>query len=208
MTAAITAAVLLLAAAGAYAAIELRWSRTFTAPYPAIAASSDPSVVARGRYLVYGPAACAYCHVPKEEWKTLASGAELALSGNHVFRLPFGELFSSNLTPDPVAGIGRRTDQELARILRYGVRADGRAAMPLMEYQGLSDEDLTAVISYLRSRPSVAQPVPDHKLSTFGKAILAFAYEPEGPAEPPRRRALLVFRWSAAPTWRTRFRSA
>ena len=181
----ITGAVIVMAAAGTYAAIERRWSRTFTAPYPAIAASSDPGALARGRYLVYGPAACAYCHVPKDQWKALAAGAELPLSGNHVFRLPFGELFSSNLTPDPVSGIGRRTDQELARILRYGVRADGRAAMPLMEYQGLSDEDLTAVISYLRTRPAVPLAVPDHELTTFGKAILAFAYEPAGPAEPP-----------------------
>ena len=34
-------------------------------------------------------------------------------------------------------------------MLRFGVRADGRAAFPLMEFQ-LSDEDLAAVISYLR----------------------------------------------------------
>jgi len=45
---------------------------------------------------------------------------------------------------DAVTGIGRRTDSELARVLRYGVRADGRAAFPLMEFE-LSDEDRASI---------------------------------------------------------------
>ena len=109
---------------------------------------------------MFGPAACAYCHVPREQWTTLDAGAAPPLYGTHVFRLPFGVFYSSNLTPDVETGIGRRTDGELARILRNGVRADGRAAFPLMEYQHLSDEDLAAVISYLRSQPPVRTQVP------------------------------------------------
>ena len=150
-----------------------------------VTASSDPVVIARGKYLVYGPAACAYCHVPKEQWKQLDAGAELPLAGNHVFRIPLGELFSSNLTSDAHTGIGRRTDQELARVLRHAVRADGRAAVPLMEYQGLTDEDLTAVISFLRTQPPVVREVPDHRFTLLGKAIFAFAYAPEGPPLAP-----------------------
>jgi mono/diheme cytochrome c family protein len=175
---------MLLAAAGLFAAVQVRSTRTFEAPYPAIAASTDPAVIARGKYLVYGPAACAYCHVPKEQWKELDAGAELPLAGNHVFRIPLGELFSSNLTSDANTGIGRRTDQELARVLRHAVRADGRAAVPLMEYQGLTDDDLTAVISYLRTQPAIVRDVPDHRLTLLGKAVFAFAYTPEGPPAP------------------------
>jgi mono/diheme cytochrome c family protein len=119
--------------------------------------------------------------VPKEQWRQLDRGEELPLSGNHVFRLPLGEFFSSNLTPDPETGIGRRTDQELARILRYGVRADGRAAVPLMEYHGLRDDDVTAIISYLRTRPAVSLRVPEQRLSLLGRAVFALAYEPPGP---------------------------
>ena len=78
------------------------------------------------------PAACAYCHLPREEWSTLARGAMPPLTGNHLFRLPLGELYSPNITPDAETGIGRRTDGELARVLRHNVRADGRAAFPLM----------------------------------------------------------------------------
>ena len=137
------------------AATEIRWTRTFPARYPPTEASSDPAIIEQGRYLVYGPAACASCHVPKEQWTTLAAGTDLPLSGNHVFRLPFGELYAPNLTPDAETGIGRRSDAELAQILRYGIRADGRAAFPLMEYHDISDQDLTAVISFLRAQPAV-----------------------------------------------------
>ena len=54
-------------------------------------------------------------------------------------------LYSLNLTPDNETGIGKRTDCELARLLRFGVGHDGRAVLPFMPFNHLSDEDLTAV---------------------------------------------------------------
>jgi mono/diheme cytochrome c family protein len=165
--------------------IELGWQRRFDAPYPAIAASADPTVVAKGEYLVYGAAACAYCHVPREQWDGLARGERLPLTGHHLFRLPFGDIYSANLTPDPETGIGRRSDADLARVLRFGVRADGRAAFPLMEFQ-LSDEDLVAVASFLRAQPAMNHAVPEHRFTRFGKALMAFAVTPARPAATPR----------------------
>lgn len=175
---------LMMVAGAAMAAIEVRWKRQFDAPYPAIAASHDPAIVARGEYLVYGAAACAYCHVPRQDWGRLDRGERLPLSGNHLFRLPFGEIYSANLTPDPNTGIGRRSDGELARILRFGVRADGRAAFPLMDFK-LSDEDLTALVSYLRAQQPAALAVPDHQMTRFGKALMAFAITPAVPEPAP-----------------------
>ena len=103
-----------------------------------------------------------------------------------MFPLPFGDIYSANLTPDRETGIGTRTDGELARVLRFGVRADGRAAVPLMEIQ-LRDDDLAAVIAYLKSTAGrVAHAVPEHALSLFGKALMAFAIAPAA-AETPRR---------------------
>jgi hypothetical protein len=48
--------------------------------------------------------------VPKDEWPRLDRGEELPLAGKHLFRLPFGEFYSANLTPDAATGIGRRSD--------------------------------------------------------------------------------------------------
>ena len=183
-----TIALVVAAGAAIVAVSEWRWRRTFDAPYPAISASRDPDVIARGEYLVYGAAACAYCHVPREEWPALAQGAHLPLTGHHRFPLPFGEVYSANITPDPQTGIGRRTDGELARVLRSGVRADGRAAVPLMTLH-LSDEDLTAVISFLRAQLPVAHAVPEHRLNRLGKILMSFSIEPAAPSVPPPHKS-------------------
>ncbi len=169
-----------------FAVIEWRSKRRFDAPYPVISATQDPVVVARGAYIVNSVAACAYCHVPREQWSTIAQGKRLPLTGHHRFPLPFGTIYSANLTADPITGIGKRSDGELARVLRYGVRADGRAAVPLMDIH-LTDDDLTAVISYLRSQPAVSHAVPEHELTLFGKVLMAFAISPAPPSATPAK---------------------
>ena len=57
-------------------------------------------------------------------------------------------------------------DSAIARALRYGVGYDGRALLPFMEMQGLSDDDLQAVVSYLRTQAPVRNPVPPHHFNT------------------------------------------
>ena len=104
---------------------------------------------------------------------------DAAARGAHVFPLPFGRIYSANITPDPETGIGRRTDGELARILRHGVRADGHAAVPLMEYQGMADEDLVAVISFLRSRPAVRNVAPAARTDAAGQATDGVCHRPD-----------------------------
>jgi mono/diheme cytochrome c family protein len=136
------ALVALLLAGGVFGAIQLRWKRTFDAPYPSIAASTDPAIIEQGRYLAFGPAACAYCHLPREEWATLARGATPPLTGNHLFRLPLGELSSPNITPNVETGIGRRTD---------GGETVAGTPRPWGAYARMNDEDLRGVYQYLRS---------------------------------------------------------
>lgn len=166
----------LLVVAG-LAAIEWRWRRHFDVPYPSLAAATGANAVARGEYLVYSAAACAYCHVPRERWPELDRGERLPLTGHHLFRLPPGDIYSANLTPDGDTGIGRHTDAAIARMLTRSVRADGRAAFPLMEIH-LADEDIQAVIAYLRSRDAVSHQVPEHRFTMLGKTLMGFAIGP------------------------------
>jgi mono/diheme cytochrome c family protein len=121
----------------------------FSAPYPDIKASTDSAVIARGEYLVYGPAHCVMCHVTNDKMELAEKGAKLPLSGGHLFDLEVGKIYSKNITPDKETGIGNLTDGEIARTLRYGVGHDERAMLDFMPFQNLSDEDLTAVISFL-----------------------------------------------------------
>ena len=165
--------------------ISVRWDRRFQAPYPKLAASRDSVVIARGRYLAYGPAHCSDCHTAAADYASLLTGSSPSLSGGVEFPIPLGTIRVPNLTPDSATGIGRRSDGDITRILRYGVRADGRAAIPFMEFHELSDADIVAVISFLRSRPPVRNPVPDHDLNLMGKAVMAFAIKPVGPSGTP-----------------------
>ncbi|MBL7745345.1 MAG: c-type cytochrome [Chitinophagaceae bacterium] len=164
-----------------YITIELRQNRKFDAPYPAVRSTDDSTVIARGKALVYGPAHCANCHAPKEMEEQVNKGIETPLSGGFVFDLPIGKIYSKNITPD-ATGIGNMTDAEVARALRYGVRKDGRALFDFMPFHNTSDEDLTAIISYLRHQPAVKNEVPENKMNIIGKAVSAFMLKPVGPA--------------------------
>jgi mono/diheme cytochrome c family protein len=158
--------------------------RTFDAPYPAIEASRDPKVIARGRYIAYGAAHCVNCHTPNDQDDEIAAGATPPLIGGRVFKGPFGSVTTPNLTPDRETGIGRYTDAELARAIRHGVKPDGKALLPFMQTAHFSDEDLAAVISFLRSQQAVRNETAGRQFNLLGKAILAFAIKPAGPTRP------------------------
>ena len=156
-------------------------NKKFDAPYPSLRASTDSATIERGRYLVYGPAHCSGCHSPKENLEKIANGEQLPLQGGYVFELPIGKIISPNITPDEETGIGRWGDSVIARSLRYGVGHDGRAIFDFMPFHNLSDEDLTAVISFLRSQPAVKHEVNVRQLTFLGKAVKAFMIKPVGP---------------------------
>ena len=69
----------------------------------------------------------------------------------------------------------------IARSLRYGVARDGRALFDFMPFHNLSDEDLVAVLSFLRSQAPVKNNVKDNELNFIGKAVKAFLIKPVGP---------------------------
>ena len=119
----------------------------------------------RGKYLVTsGRAPCILCHSP---WDTTGGGLtpipgrELTGRNWAPDNVPF--LSAMNLTPDPETGIGRYTDDELARATREGIGRDGRTLFPIMPYvhfRAMTDEDLGATIVYLRSLKPVRSPLP------------------------------------------------
>ena len=162
-----------------------RYDRTFEAPYPDITASADSAIIARGRYLATGPAHCGDCHSQLSELSTVASGGESSFSGGFTFELPIGKIHSANITPDEETGIGKLTDQEIARSLRYGVRHDGKVIIDFMPFYDLSDSDLTAIISFLRTIEPVKNQIPPHEWNFMGKAVLAFLIEPSGDGDVP-----------------------
>ena len=175
-----TGIILLCIITALYVYIIANQKRKFEAPYPDIKSGSDSALIARGKALVFGPAHCANCHGPEELQKEVAKGVEVPLSGGTKFELPIGNLYSKNLTPH-ATGIGSLTDAEIARALRYGIRKDGTALFDFMPFHNTSDEDLSAIISYLRTQKPVNNPVPENDLNLLGQAVSAFIMKPAGP---------------------------
>lgn len=179
-------ALIVIAVAGIAIFVASRQNLTFDPPYPEIAASTDSATIERGRYLVRNVAPCAGCHGDTTQHAAMMAGADVPLSGGYRWPIPPGTIYARNITPDPETGIGRISDGAIARALRNGVGHDGRVLLPFMEMQGLSDQDLVAVISYLRTQPPVVNPVPAHQFTVLGKVLKATVFsKPVGPTGTP-----------------------
>src|SRR5262245_37316112 len=177
---------MVLAFLGLAVFVASRQNLRFDAPEPPVAASTDSAVVERGHYIVRNVAGCAQCHGAPEAKAAYTAGEDVPLSGGHQWKIPPGEFYARNITPDPETGIGKISDGKIARALRYGVGHDGRALLPFMEMQGLSDQDLVAVVSYLRSQSPVHSPVPSHHYNLLCKIVRAtILSKPVGPKTPP-----------------------
>jgi mono/diheme cytochrome c family protein len=112
------------------------------------AALKNADVVRRGEYLARA-ADCMVCH-------TTQDGAKYA--GGLAFPMPFGTLYSTNITPDKETGIGNYTDQDFLNAVQRGVRPDGAhlyPAMPVTSYTYMTDADALAIKAYLFSLPAV-----------------------------------------------------
>jgi mono/diheme cytochrome c family protein len=158
-----------------------RQNLKYEAPYPGIRASTDTAIINRGRHLVFSSAHCINCHYKGNADSLINLGEEVPLSGGVVFDLPVGKIYSKNITPDMETGIGKYRDGEIARALRYGVHPNGTAVFDFMPFHNTSDEDLTAIISYLRSQKPVHNTVPDHKSNLLGYIVKAYMIKPVGP---------------------------
>jgi mono/diheme cytochrome c family protein len=176
-----TGLVLLFLILGVTITVMARQNLKYNSPYPVITASTDSAVILRGKHLVFGAAHCADCHSKTNADSLLKLGQPVPLSGGFVFDLPIGKIYAKNITPDKETGIGKYTDAEIARALRYGVHPNGTVVFDFMPFHNMSDEDMTAIISYLRAQPAVRNPVPDHSLNVLGKAVKAFMVKPVGP---------------------------
>jgi mono/diheme cytochrome c family protein len=122
------------------------------------AALKDATPIARGEYLARA-ADCMVCHT-SEHGKPYAGG--------FAFNLPFGTLYSTNITPDKETGIGNYTDAQFLLALRRGVRDDGAQlypAMPFTSYTFLTDADALAIKAYLFSLAPVHAPSRANTLS-------------------------------------------
>jgi len=129
--------------------------------WPAIARAAEPALdlIARGKY-VFGAAGGCACH-------TLPRGAGLNTGGTK-FDLSFiGVVYAPNITPDVETGIGTWADAQVVGAIRRGERPDGSRLFPIHPYKYLSniaDDEIAALVAYLRSVKPVRSSVPPRSL--------------------------------------------
>lgn len=115
---------------------------------PSELANAEP--LTKGKYLAEATD-CAACHTAK-------GGKPFA--GGRPFKLPFGTIYTPNITPDRETGIGAWTDAEFLRAVHKGIGRNGQRlypAFPYASYTLLTDADVLAIRGYLASIPAVRQ---------------------------------------------------
>jgi mono/diheme cytochrome c family protein len=132
-------------------------ARTYTATAETVRAATSPEQVIIGKRLaaVFG---CSDCHGP-------------ALQGKLFFDEPN---VARVHTPSLTRAAQRFSDTQLAQSIRQGIRPDGRAlfAMPSEMYVHLRDDELAAVLGYLRSLPVGGEPMPPIEWRILGRVAL------------------------------------
>ncbi len=149
-----------------------------TAPVPALEVAATPDQIARGEHIAN--VFCASCHSTTNELP-LTGGLDIGLD----LPLPLGQYVSVNLTP--AGPLADWSDGEIFRAIRNGIDKDGQALFVMSGARGrhLSDEDLLAVIAYLRSQPAVENEtlLPPDRPSLLALVMLGVGLIPE--SEPP-----------------------
>jgi fructose 5-dehydrogenase cytochrome subunit len=130
------------------------WNALFLDAKPFTPDPSRPAEWNRGKYLADGPTHCGECHTPRgffmqQDRRRQFAGAVL------------GSWYAPNITPDANAGIGAMGADELFHYLKFGkvagkAQAGGEMGLAVqLSFSKLSDDDLKAIVAYVRSVPAV-----------------------------------------------------
>ncbi len=155
LTGVIAVAILLV-----YAVSSQHINRLYAIRGSPVRATGDPVSLDRGRHLVEAVAKCQECHGDDYAGKMVSDNGA------------FGRLPGSNITRGR-GGIGSFSDADWERALRHGVAPGGRPLlfMPAEAFTRLSDEDLGAIVGYLKTLPPVDREWPAPKVGPLARVL-------------------------------------
>ena len=130
-----------------------------------VAHAQADDLAAKGQYIFALAGGCA-CH-------TQPKGTPNA--GARAFPIPFGTVYSTNITQDKETGLGAWTDQQIYDAMVKGIRRDGSRILPVMPYErysGMAQDDMKALIAFLRTLKPVRKATPELKSwAPFARSI-------------------------------------
>src|ERR1035438_233720 len=131
--------------------------------------------IQRGDYLVHAVMHCMGCHSKYDDKANPPVLAAKEGSGQVMFEQGDFRIVAPNITSDPDTGIGKWSDDAIARAIREGIAADGSALFPVMPYEHfrhLSDEDLAPIVGLIRALPPAhTNPPPGNIPFMFSRLI-------------------------------------
>ena len=156
-----------------------------SAPLPDLSVAGSPEQIERGRHLANS--FCAGCHSTTSELP-LTGGVDIGKD----FPMPLGSYISANLTP--AGALKDWSDGEVFRAIRNGIDRDGQVLFAMYSARGrhLSDDDIKAVIAYLRSEPAAGNetPKPLDQYNPLVLILMGAGMIPDG--EPPITDAITM----------------
>lgn len=158
----------LIGATAVYGLSESRMGRRYAVNPPALAIPTDSASVARGEHLARSIAGCTDCHGQDLGGQVVIDDAAL------------GRVFAKNLTRGKGGVAGTLRDVDYVRAIRHGLDPDGKPlkVMPSSDYSNLADDDLAAIIAFVKSRPPVDKELPAVTLGPVGRSAARGATAP------------------------------
>jgi cytochrome c553 len=143
------------------------------APVPDLKVEGSPEQIRRGEAIT--DSFCGACH---SRTGTLTGGVDIGKD----LAVRLGSFVSSNLTP--AGPLQHWSDGEIFRAIRNGIDADGRwlVIMSLTNAGKLSDDDIRALIAYIRHQPAAGEATvdPPDAFNFFGLLLLGAGQFPLG----------------------------
>jgi len=136
-------------------------------PAPQIKVEATTQTVERGKYLANHVMVCMDCHGSRD-WSKFSGPMKAGFegAGGEIFDQRFGfpgHFTAKNITP---FNLSTWTDGEIFRAITTGVNKGGKTLFPVMPYKyygQLDEEDIKAVIAYIRTLPSISNSVSPSK---------------------------------------------
>lgn len=157
---------LVLASVVLYIVGSNRLNKTYEIHLETIAIPTGEAAIARGQHLVETLTFCRGCHGDELEGKAFIDEPMMA------------SVYAPNLTSGQ-GGVGATyTDADYVGAIRHGVNQEGRGLMIMHSdtFHNLSEEDLGAVIAYVKSVPPVDKAIPDRRLLPLGRIFVALGF--------------------------------
>lgn len=158
--------IILLLTAG-YFYVKTQYPKVSAAPEMKIVPTEE--MIERGKYLSYGFASCMDCHSERDYNKLngpIITGTEG--KGGQDYGEGAGYIPARNITPDVATGLGSWTDGEIFRAITMGVNKNGEPLGPMMPYtfyRNMDENDIKAIIAYLRTLPPIKNSIPKHEFN-------------------------------------------